>query len=52
MIDFIPVLANDHLRVRASDAAHHGGVAALAVREHVVVGGDLRAVKRDAVEDV
>ncbi|MNE18107.1 hypothetical protein D3C80_1111210 [compost metagenome] len=44
-VDFIAVLAHHHLGVGAGDTAHHRRVAAQAVGQHLVIGGQLHAAK-------
>ncbi|OQV66009.1 hypothetical protein AK51_13540 [Serratia nematodiphila DZ0503SBS1] len=52
LVDDIAVLANDHLRIAARDAAHHRRITTQAFRQHVVIGSQLRAAKRHAVKHI
>jgi predicted DNA-binding protein with PD1-like motif len=45
-------LFDRHLRRAAGNPVNHRGETFLAVRQHIVVGGQLRAAEVDAVEDV
>ncbi|CAI1188074.1 Uncharacterised protein [Serratia quinivorans] len=50
-VNLIAVLAHYHLGIGAGDTAHHRGIAAQAVGQHLVVGGDLHAAKGHRVKD-
>ncbi|CAI2026595.1 Uncharacterised protein [Serratia quinivorans] len=50
-VNLIAVLAHYHLGIGAGDTAYHRGIAAQAVGQHLVVGGDLHAAKGHRVKD-
>ena len=52
LVNLIAVLLHRYLSGAAGNAVDHRGKPLLAVRQHIVVGGKLRAAEVDAVEDV
>ncbi|CAI1232351.1 Uncharacterised protein [Serratia quinivorans] len=49
-VNLIAVLAHYHLGIGTGDTAHHRGIAAQAVGQHLVVGGHLHAAKGHRVK--
>src|SRR5690606_10022147 len=52
LVNDVTVLADDHLSVTVRRPADHRRKALHAVREHIVIRGDLRPGERDAVKHV
>ncbi|SAQ60084.1 Uncharacterised protein [Klebsiella oxytoca] len=52
LVDLIAVLLHRHLSGAAGNPVDNRGKSLLAVRQHVVIGGELRAAEVNAVEDV